>query len=1319
MKMMASWVLKSLYGEDAKSMKKLLLLAFLAPLFVAASDVAAKPDATKFEGGPKENVEDKQVPKSESRLPVDDLKFSILMKTVRKSNEVTDHLAKMESFRKGAEESLDELLKSNPKDLELNLRYAELQLQRARDLEQFSLELMLGGDGAKAHELQEQSYILYAKGLKHYLANLKRLKGHPLEGEIYLGMARSMKSLSKNKEALELLKDIEGRSYNKKTNFGLALTRGELEFTLGNAAAAKSSYEEALKYVAKPSNEEMYLNYKRAWSLYNLKKAKAAISELKKVVEVNKDKLALAQEAAQDYLVFLADLDMKYVEKTEGGLPGVYKYLSRYSKTAEIDRGFENLAETYWANGRRDDAKRALDFLINHDPNSPRNSERAMSIVKYDHDLADAKVLSARYVWLLRNFGPHSTWYRRQDKRVDVQQNSDVAIEESLRNYAVRLHKESMSETSLPRKAMLEATAASLYDLHLQNFKDLPRIHYYRAEIFRRTKDYENSARQYDDFNRALSAMPAESIQEFDQKLQRETSFGAVEMWAKAIDKKPKLTDLMVKSCDNFVENYPDDPRAPTVALDAARVEYKMGHSEIALGRLQKIIQRYPKLQEAVEAVHAGLDILNKLGDYANLSEYARKWRDQADQWAPEKKKEELRTEVGKVLYKSEAKACEDLAKRKNKKLEAALCFRRVADNNQETEIAPKSLALAYDLFKEFGDPYAALETLEILVRRYPNSPQALPAFSKLAEGFERNFQFAKSADIYERLLTRKDAPNRKQVIVRLASLYQGLGEEEKLDKLLLAPDAGQDLKNEVFTRRLKSKHGELLEQERIFGYEKGHFVSKSAQAIYVELKKFETEEKLPRPFQFELRRIEGHFLESAGSVQQAAELWAAELKAFYKIPTKTPELWESAARMRLSQGSHLRSLFKAADIASNQQKKISLFQKIEAWNTEVIGMNSPAVALETLWLTAKIYREFAAELKSKESTVKMGEDMAAKAKLVTQALARHAQNWGLISPLLLSTLKDLRAARGEKVEGDVQINFPWPELPRGLDMAVERRSLPEWKTNLEDLHTMLVASKDRKEQRNLAFIALTKGNSINKSQLNGWEELLTDKDEVQSRIEATIEDHQNEKAEMILAQYEAVYGDDLFSAIALSRLDVNRREYSGGYHRAIALFDRSEFAAKYYAIGWKSLFDELIEGDLTESFRDEAFSVLQSLAKQNWEKELLATLCLKTTINCSGEYVGTALLNLLQHNRADAPSDFLDHRSLWRIERDFLSAAIKNLSKYVRHTDQVEILKSGLAKLRTLSDGAVDSKAQRRAVDVAQDAIRIVEGRIIAKEAD
>lgn len=639
-----------------------------------------------------------------------------------------------------------------------------------------------------------------------------------------------------------------------------------------------------------------------------------------------------------------------------------------------------------------------------------------------------------------------------------------------------------------------------------------------------------------------------------------------------------------------------------------------------------------------------------------------------------------------------------------------------MADTNRDSDIAPKSLVLASDLFKEFGDPYSSLDALEILVQRHPDSPQAIVAFSKLAEGFERTFQFARSADIYEKLLSRKDVPNRKAVVQRLAGLYTGLGQTAKLEKILQDPDASQDLKNMIFGKRLKSNHDELLALERNEGYAKGRFASDRAQAIYNEFRELENKAKLPQHLVLELQRINGHFLHSNGNLAKADEVWMAGLKKFWKSSPKTPDLWESAARMRLSQGSYWRSIFKSADIAANPAKKVALFQKIENWNAEVLGMNSPAVALETLWATAKFYREFAAELHAKEATKKMGDDMEQKAKIVTQELARRAQNWNIISPLLLSTLKDIRAARGEKVEGDVNINFPWPELPRGLEMAGERKALTDWIRDPKDLQKKLASSKDRRDQRNFAYIVLMKKNSLQGANLNGWEELLTQKDEVQSRIEATLQDMQNDKAEMLLAQYEAVYGDDLFSAIALSRLDVNRREYSSGYRRALALFQRNEFAAKYYAIGWKSLFDELVEGELSDSFKDEAFGVLHGLAKQTWEKKMLAALCLKGTITCSGEFQGMALLKLLDAPTEDAKADFADHRSLWRIEKDFLELSIKSLSKLTTRPEQVATLKRALARFKDLGDGSTDVKAHRRAVESASNEIRNVETKILAQ---
>ncbi|MEZ4814512.1 MAG: hypothetical protein R3A80_04810 [Bdellovibrionota bacterium] len=1266
--------------------------------------------------GAKKTSASKKSVSQENRAPVDEVKFNVLMKNIRGSNEVLDQLKQMETLRASAENSLSTLLNKKPNDLELNLRLAELRLQRARDFEQFSLELSLGGNEAKAQELGLQSRKLFESGLKHYKSLLPRVNRHPMEGEIYIGMARSLKSLNRPKEALALLKSIQHRSFQKKTNFYLALTRGDLEFALSNAHGAKAAYDEASKYVVAGSQEDMYLTYKKSWVLYNLKDTEMALSLLKKIIEANRDKLALAQEAVQDYSLFVADLSSADLEKQEDGIPGVYRYLSRYSRPEISEKALEKLSETYSQNGRRADAKKTLEFLIENNPDSLRNGERALNVVKYDHDLENTKALTGRYFWLIKNFGPLSSWYKKQLLRPDIQRNTYDAIEESLRNYAVNLHKEADKEKSEVRRTALEETVATLYDAHLENFKEVPRIHYYRAEIYRRLKDYENAAKNYDSFILDLQGYDEAKLEEFDHKIKKEAAFASVEMWAKTIDKNPKLAEFMLKACDRYVELFPKDEKAATVALDAARVEHKSGHPEIALKRIQKLVATYPQSPEAAEGVNAGLDILNKQGDFVNLAGYARDWREKVTEWAPEKKKEELRADLDKVLSTSEAKSCEELAKKKTKILEAALCFRRVADTNQDSDIAPKALVLASDLFKKFGDPFSSLDALETLVQRHPNSDQAIVAFSKLAEGFERTFQFARSAEIYEKLLSRKDVPNRKQVIMRLAGLYTGLGEKEKLEKIIQDPDAGQELKNQVFTKKLRSSHDELLSLERGEGYSNGKFTSDRAQNIYAEFKELESKSKLPPHLVLELRRIEGHFLHSKGNLQKADETWMAGLRKFWKLSPKTPDLWESAARMRLSQGSYWRSIFKSADLAANPQKKVALFQKIEAWNAEVLGMNSPAVALETLSSTAKFYREFAAELKTKDATLKMAADMENKAKIVTQELARRAQNWGLISPLLLSTLKDLRIARGEKEADEVNINFPWPELPRGLEMSAERKSISDWSREEKSLQKKLRSSSDRREQRNLAYVLLMKANSLKGSNLNGWEELLTSKDEVQARIEATIQDNQNDKAEMILAQYEAVYGDDLFSAIAMSRLDVNRREYSSGYKRALSLFQRSEFASKYYAIGWKSLFDELIEGELSSSFKSEAFKVLASSAKATWEKKLLATLCMRGTITCGGEYSGTSLLNLVDSGTNESLVDYADHRSLWRIERDFLELTLMSVTKTATRPEQIETLKKALSKFKSIEDGSLNSKAHRRAIELARNEIKKTETKILAQ---
>ncbi len=334
---------------------------------------------------------------------------------------------------------------------------------------------------------------------------------------------------------------------------------------------------------------------------------------------------------------------------------------------------------------------------------------------------------------------------------------------------------------------------------------------------------------------------------------------------------------------------------------------------------------------------------------------------------------------------------------------------------------------------------------------------------------------------------------------------------------------------------------------------------------------------------------------------------------------------------------------------------------------------------------------------------------------LYIQQLAKSAQNWGIISPLLISVLKEIRQKRGESVQ-DISINFPWPEVPRGLDMSAARLQLKEWMKSPESLSRQLSSTKDRRAQKDAAFVLLMKKNTRSGINLQGWEDMLTQKDEVQARVQAALNDMLNDRAEMVLSQYDSIYGDDLFSAIARSELEVSKREYSMAYKRALSLFDRKEFAAKYYAIGWKSLFDELIDGKLSDGFKEEAFEVLQKVADKPWEKKLLATLCIKGSITCKGSYIGPQLINLLNSGKTESLVDYADHRSLWRIEKEFLELAIPYLTRLSTQNSQVEELRKAITKMKTLEEGTDNSKLLHRSAVAFADELDSVESKITAR---
>lgn len=111
--------------------------------------------------------------------------FSALYNQHFQQSDLIDQFQKMERIRSDAQSSLDKLLKVQPNNLEFRLRYGELLLQRARDLETYSLELDTIGATKEAQSAYSRVRPLYEQGLKMHYQLLSSLRGHSLEPNVY------------------------------------------------------------------------------------------------------------------------------------------------------------------------------------------------------------------------------------------------------------------------------------------------------------------------------------------------------------------------------------------------------------------------------------------------------------------------------------------------------------------------------------------------------------------------------------------------------------------------------------------------------------------------------------------------------------------------------------------------------------------------------------------------------------------------------------------------------------------------------------------------------------------------------------------------------------------------------------------------------------------------------------------------------------------------------------------------------------------------------------------------------------------------------
>jgi hypothetical protein len=1260
-------------------------------------------------------------------------RFSALYNQSKTASEAVVRLEKMEALRASAQTSLTRLLEKQPQNLDLQLRYGELVVQRGRDLEQFSFEMALLGQDKESKDLKARSLRYLREGLAWNERVLARGRTHALAPLIHLSLARTHYSLGKKDQALQH-SDLGLAAVNssrapdlQSVQLQLWLLKGDSAFDLSRAPLAQQAYSKARSLAGQGSMELTYIIYKLAWVHYNLKDPVTALGHLDELFVLGSDRLALRQEAVRDFSLFLADAPRIEFER-RGGFSGIYSSLVRAGDETLASVSMERLGQVLAKNGRRSEAVAAFDFLIQERARDPKGVTWALTIIEWSQSLADKKALTEKYFWLLKEFGRGSPWFQAQSGQVEVQRLALDSIEKALRVYAVGLHEEAGKEQRLDLRDQKEKVVASLYDSHIEHFnRDLEatqaeaaRIHYYRAEIHRRLKEAPRAGERYDSYLQLISLVPEAKRPKLDQKLRESALWESTSVWAEAIEKDPQWVPQMLVASDRFVKELPKHRMAAQVELDAARVEAKLGQLPLALVRLRRIVDVYPKTSQAGEAVHAQLDLLNKSSDWINLAQSARRYFDKASEWVQPAELERQKQRLVTILSQTEARACEALRSDGQRKIEAALCFEAFSRNYPKDTQAPNALLIAADLFDELKDPAASLAALDRLVKSYPQSKESLGAFSKLAAAYEKNFNFEQAIGVYEKLRTRDlESKERGRILERLALLYWNLDRQAELQKLLSDSKTSDSIRRDFESRRLEALVDKWTRQGEAAGFEEAFWTQPETQTAMQEIGKHLSSGALNLSQELRVRRLRGLQHRSAKRLDRADEEWMAGLKSFWRANTKSSEHWHHAAKLRLEQAVVWELSFRNTDVMKNPSRKAELFAKLEKWYGEVIQMKAPAVALEALWASARLNLQFAQDLRGapipdelmvagqenakaeyQDLIFEKTEPLRKKSLKLIESLAGKAQEWKIVSPTVLSALHVVRQMKdgnafpnelGLKSDSAL-LRFPWAELPRWMDLSSESTSWPQWKWSVDELRSSLQRGS-RSEQRKAAFVLLAREGSLRDARVKSWAETFNDKAGVQLRIQALIQDQNLSLAGLFLDQYRSFHGTDAFYRHWAGQWDWSRGQYLEAYAQWSSVGSDATFAELYWSLGWEAMFQALNEQKpLEKRFHDS----LQKLAQAGWKSQYLAKLCIETQLQCEGNVWAGWIERFGKELEPEHVHQNADGRDVWTMRREAMKSAVERYVDSAANIESLAPLRVALSHLWDLRDKSFDKKSDR-----------------------
>ncbi len=362
----------------------------------------------------------------------------------------------------------------------------------------------------------------------------------------------------------------------------------------------------------------------------------------------------------------------------------------------------------------------------------------------------------------------------KDEKALKAIQEARKDAEVTLRVLAVQYH----NEWKKTRDDPVAGYAAAVYRDYLEIFPNEPssyEMRFFHAELLYALAEFQPAGEEYErvaaqDIH-ALEARPPGKAGKFFKDALENAVF-AWDLVAKKLDDEKKTQSAdprkriplapqkqrLLDACGRYLKYQPKGDKAVEIAYKAARLYYQHNAFNEATELFTRITTEHPTHELAGYSANLVLDAYNLLGDWRNVSGWAKKFygnRALLDAHPA------LKADLAKIIEESAFKVIE--VKEREKDFEgAAEEYQTFAREWPQSRLAATALFNAAVDYVKVHRIDRAVEVRNIVLQRYPDHELAPSALYDNAEAYEAIAEFERAAELYERYFAAWRASQRR-----------------------------------------------------------------------------------------------------------------------------------------------------------------------------------------------------------------------------------------------------------------------------------------------------------------------------------------------------------------------------------------------------------------------------------------------------------------------------------------------------------------------------------------------------------------------------